>query len=164
MTIVQHPDHLEYVDLATLYEHYNVRIRAFITRITSDHEAAEDLCQDTFLKALRNWHRRRHSGSTIAWLYEIARNTAYDHLRRRQGIVMTALQCVDDDASDDQIARLHPDLPQAFAQLNPRTRQALLLFYAGYRTQEIAAMAGTSDSAIKHLIVRGRARLRAQAA
>jgi RNA polymerase sigma-70 factor (ECF subfamily) len=164
MTLVQYPDHLEYADLAHLYEHYGTRIRAFITRITSDREAAEDLCHDTFLKALCGWHRRRQAGSTIAWLYQIARNTAYDHLRRRQGIVMTALQRLDDEASDDQIARLQPDLPRELAQLSPRTRQALLLFYAGYRTQEIAAIAGTSDSAIKHLIVRGRARLRAQAA
>jgi RNA polymerase sigma-70 factor (ECF subfamily) len=162
-SIHNHPDAEEF-DLANLYEHYGARIRAFITRITSDREAAEDLCHDTFLKALAGWHRRRQAGSTIAWLYQIARNTAYDHLRRRQGIVMTALQRLDDEVSDDQIARLHPDLPQAFAQLNPRTRQALLLFYAGYRTQEIAAMAGTTDSAIKHLIVRGRARLRARAA
>ena len=164
MTIIQHPDHPDYADLANLYEHYGARIRAFITRITSDREAAEDLCHDTFLKALCGWHRRRQAGSTIAWLYQIARNTAYDHLRRRQGIVITALQYVDDEVSDDQIARLHPDLPGALAQLSPRTRQALLLFYAGYRTQEIAAIAGTSDSAIKHLIVRGRARLRTQAA
>src|SRR5262245_26334291 len=145
MTIIQHPDHLEYADLANLYEHYGARIRAFITRITSDREAAEDLCQDTFLKALCGWHRRRQAGSTIAWLYQIARNTAYDHLRRRQAIVMMTLQHVDDEASDDQIARLHPDLPRELAQLSPRTRQALLLFYAGYRTQEIAAIAGTSD-------------------
>jgi RNA polymerase sigma factor (sigma-70 family) len=164
MTIVQHPNHLEYADLANLYEHYGARIRAFITRITSDREAAEDLCQDTFLKALCGWQRCRQAGSTIAWLYQIARNTAYDHLRRREGVVLTPLQCVDDEASDDQIARLHPDLPRAFAKLSPQTRRALLLFYAGYRTREIAEMAGTSDSAIKHLIVRGRARLRAEAA
>ena len=74
------------------------------------------------------------------------------------------LQHADAETSDDQIARLHPDVPRALARLSPRTRQALLLFYAGYRTQEIAAMAGTSDSAVKHLIVRGRARLRAEAA
>jgi RNA polymerase sigma factor (sigma-70 family) len=164
MSIIHnHPDAEEF-DLANLYEHYGARIRVFITRITSDCESAEDLCHDTFLKALCGWHRRRQAHSTIAWLYQIARNTAYDHLRRRQGIVITALQHADDEVSDDQIARLHPDLPRELAKLSPRTRQALLLFYAGYRTQEIAAIAGTSDSAIKHLIVRGRARLRAEAA
>jgi RNA polymerase sigma factor (sigma-70 family) len=164
MPIAQKPYHVEDTELADLYERYRARIRAFITGIIGDREAAEDLCQDTFLKALRSWQRRRQAGSTIAWLYQIARNTAYDHLRRRQGVVLTELQRADTEAHDDQIGRLHPDLPQALAKLTPQTRQALLLFYAGYRTQEIATMAGTSDSAVKHLIARGRARLRAQAA
>jgi RNA polymerase sigma factor (sigma-70 family) len=164
MPIAHHLNHDEAAELADLYERYRARIRAFITRITGDQEAAEDLCQDTFLKAMRGWQGRRQTRSTIAWLYQIARNTAYDHLRRRQGVVLTALERVDTEAHDDQIARLQPDLPRALASLSPHTRRALLLFYAGYRTQEIAVMAGTSDSAVKHLIVRGRARLRAQAA
>jgi RNA polymerase sigma-70 factor (ECF subfamily) len=164
MPTVHHPNHNEAAELADLYERYRARIRAFITRITGDQEAAEDLCQDTFLKALCGWQRRRRTSSTVAWLYQIARNTAYDHLRRRQAVILTALQRADAEVSDDQIARLHPDVPRALARLSPRTRQALLLFYAGYRTQEIAAMAGTSDSAVKHLLVRGRARLRAEAA
>jgi RNA polymerase sigma factor (sigma-70 family) len=164
MPTIHHPNHDHDTELTDLYERYRARIQLFITRITGDPEAAEDLCQDTFLKALCGWQRRRQASSTIAWLYQIARNTAYDYLRRRQGVIQTALQHADAEASDDLIARLHPDLPRAFANLSPRTRQALLLFYAGYRTQEIAAMAGTSDNAVKHLIVRGRARLRAEAA
>src|SRR5262245_56161202 len=115
MPIVHHPNHPEDADLADLYEHYGARIRIFITRITSDREAAEDLCHDTFLKALRGWQRRREAHSTRAWLYQIARNTAYDYLRRRQGMMLTPLQCVDDEASDDPIARLYLDLPRALA-------------------------------------------------
>ena len=164
MPTIHHPNHDQDTELADLYERYRARIRAFIARIIGDPQAAEDLCQDTFLKALRGWQRRRQASSSRAWLYQIARNTAYDYLRRRQGVVLTELQRADAEAHDDQIAGLHPDLPRALARLSPRTRQALLLFYAGYRTQEIAAMAGTSDSAVKHLLVRGRARLRAEAA
>jgi RNA polymerase sigma factor (sigma-70 family) len=72
----------EQIDLADLYERHAAHIRAFIAHLTSDSDAAEDLCHDTFLKALRGWSGRRQTGSTVAWLYQIARNTAYDYLRR----------------------------------------------------------------------------------
>src|SRR5262245_52751265 len=108
MPTVHHPNHDQNTELADLYERYRARIQLFIARITGDPEAAEDLCQDTFLKALRGWQRRRQMSSTIAWLYQIARHTAYDYLRRRQGMILTALQHATAETSDDQIARLHP--------------------------------------------------------
>ena len=152
---------IDEIDLGSLYESHSTRIRAFIARLIDDREAAEDLCHDTFLKAVRSWGSRRLGGSATAWLYQIARNTAYDYLRRRLGIVIMDLQAADTEAGVNQLACLYPDLPLQLARLPTRTRQALLLFSAGYRTQEIAANAGTSDMVIKHLISRGRRRLRA---
>ena len=91
MPIVRHLNNDQDAELADLYERYRARIQRFITRITGDSEAAEDLCQDTFLKALRGWQRRRRTSSTVAWLYQIARNTAYDYLRRRQGVMRSGI-------------------------------------------------------------------------
>src|SRR5262245_59805187 len=131
----------EQMDLADFYERHAAQIRAFIAGLTSDSDTAEDLCHDTFLKALRGWSSRRQTGSTVAWLYQIARNTAYDYLRCSQGIIITDICGVDIEVRDDQIARIYPDLPEQLAKLSSQTRHALLLFGAGYRTQEIATMA-----------------------
>ena len=41
-----------------LYEEYQRPVLAYLTRLVSDREAAEDLCQETFIKAMRGWERR----------------------------------------------------------------------------------------------------------
>ncbi len=81
--IVHHPRHADHTHLAELYEREGPRLRAFVARLSGDPDAAEDLCHDAFLKALQGWSTRRLEGSTRAWLYQIARHTAYDYLRQR---------------------------------------------------------------------------------
>ena len=65
----------------SLYEAYHGPVLAHLTRLVDDRSTAEDLCQETFLKALRGWARHDPAASPVAWLYRIATNTAYDHLR-----------------------------------------------------------------------------------
>src|SRR4029078_129025 len=84
-----------------LYEHYQRPLLAYLTRLVSDREAAEDLCQETFIKALRGGCRRDQSASVAAWLYRIATNTAYDHLRRRRRIRFTVLMEADQPPSGE---------------------------------------------------------------
>src|SRR3954465_1006970 len=82
-----------------LYEEYQRPLLAYLTRLVSDREAAEDLCQETFIKAMRSWEQRDTSASASAWLYRIATNTAYDYLRRRRRIRFTALLDTDQPPS-----------------------------------------------------------------
>ncbi len=74
-----------------LYQEYQRPLLAYLTRLVSDREAAEDLCQETFIKAMRGWEQRDAAASVTAWLYRIATNTAYDFLRRRRRIRFTGL-------------------------------------------------------------------------
>src|SRR5215213_2295332 len=74
-----------------LYQEYQRPLLAYLTRLVSDREAAEDLCQETFIKAMRGWEQRDAAASVTAWLYRIATNTAYDFLRRRRRIHFTGL-------------------------------------------------------------------------
>src|ERR1044071_3084807 len=67
-----------------LYHEHRRALLVYLARLVDDREAAEDLCQETFLKALRNWARHDPAASPVAWIYRIATNTAYDHLRRRR--------------------------------------------------------------------------------
>jgi RNA polymerase sigma-70 factor (ECF subfamily) len=158
---VQHLRHADHADLAELYKREGPRLRAFVARLSGDPDVAEDLCHDTFLKALEGWSMRRLDGSARAWLYQIARHTVYDYLRQRAHFVSTplcttslAVGCTSGDARD---------LSLALAELPPRTRAVLLLFGLGYRIQEIATLTGMRCGAVKSVMHRGRAHLRAQA-
>ena len=157
---LQHGQPTASADLAELYEREGPRLRAFVARLSGEPDAAEDLCHDAFLKALQSWSTRRADGNTLAWLYQIARHVVYDDLRRRARVVITPL-CAASLAVDCTSSGTR-DLAVMVAALPPRTRAVLLLFGAGYRIHEIAALAQMQRGAVRSLMHRGRAHLRAQ--
>jgi RNA polymerase sigma-70 factor (ECF subfamily) len=148
-----------------LYEAYRRPILAHLTRLVSDREVAEDLCQETFLKALRGWEARDPAASASAWLYRIATNTAYDYLRRRRRIHFIRLNDFDQPlgseyAIESQLDEGEP-VQRALAQLPPIYRLPLVLHsLEGRSTQEIANALGCSTSAVKTRLFRARARFR----
>ena len=76
----------------SLYAAYRGPLLAHLTRLVDDRATAEDLCQETFLKVLRAWETGAPIVNVSAWVYRIATNTAYDHLRRRRCIHFTSLR------------------------------------------------------------------------
>ena len=159
--IVHHPRHADHTDLAELYEREGPRLRAFVARLCGDPAVAEDLCHDAFLKALQGWSTRRMEENTRAWLYQIARHTVYDYLRQRVHLRTLPLETASVWVEHTSDVR---DFTVALAALPPRTRTMLLLFGVGYCIQEIAALTGMQCGAVRSVMHRGRAHLRAQAA
>lgn len=161
------PTHSSVADetqIATLYADYGHALRAHLRRLVSDQEAAEDLCHETFIKAMRAWDQRDPSASVTAWLYRIATNTAYDHLRRRQRIRFMPLSDTtpfdEPSAVESQIDVQEP-VRQALAQLPPIYRLPLIMHSCnGQSTQEIAKALGCSNSAVKTRLFRARERFR----
>lgn len=148
-----------------LYEEYQRPLLAYLTRLVSDREAAEDLCQETFIKAMRGWEGRDASASPVAWLYRIATNTAYDYLRRQRRIRFTPL--LDSEEPNGEVAALGSQLDErepvlkALEQIPTMYRLPLLLHSCeGRSTQEIADSLGVSNSAIKTRLFRARERFR----
>ncbi len=70
----------------TLVERYQQRIGGYLYRLVGDRETAEDLTQETFLRAYRALATARTVGAFRAWLFRIATNRARDHLRRQRRI------------------------------------------------------------------------------
>ncbi|MFE6189657.1 sigma-70 family RNA polymerase sigma factor [Streptomyces sp. NPDC056465] len=57
-------------------------VRRYVTALADDFQVAEDLVQETFLRAVSTVHLFRGRGSARAWLLTIARRTVVDNLRR----------------------------------------------------------------------------------
>lgn len=66
----------------TAFEAYRDQIRRYIANLVQDPVQAEDLVQDTFLRAHRNRESLRDPVALKAWLYRIATNVCCDHFRR----------------------------------------------------------------------------------
>lgn len=69
---------------ATLFETYQGPITGYLYRLVRDREVAEDLAQDTFIKAYKALNRTTPDLNFRAWLYRIATNTATSYFRRQK--------------------------------------------------------------------------------
>ncbi|MEP2937614.1 MAG: sigma-70 family RNA polymerase sigma factor [Gilvibacter sp.] len=68
----------------TLYAMYAESVLGIIYNIVRDHDVAQELCQDVFIKVWNKANQYDDSkGRFFTWLINIARNTAIDHLRSR---------------------------------------------------------------------------------
>lgn len=68
--------------LATLFERHHRGLFRYLFRMLRQRTLCEDLVQDVFLKVLRKAGSFRGEGSFKAWLFNIARNDALNHLRK----------------------------------------------------------------------------------
>jgi RNA polymerase sigma-70 factor, ECF subfamily len=153
------------VTVETLYMTYQAAVLAYLTRLVDDRATAEDLCQETFLKVLRAWDSVSLIVNVNAWLYRIATNTAYDHLRRRRCVRFMPLRESLPTPSDahSMESRLNEQEPvqQALARLPAQYRDLLVLRdSAGHSTEEIASALGCSPNAVRLRLFRARERFR----
>jgi RNA polymerase sigma-70 factor (ECF subfamily) len=138
-------------------------LRAFAISLTRNPDQAEDLVQDTLLKACDKRDSFELGTSLQAWLFTILRNSFHtEHRKRRrevedsEGTHAQALVSL-----PDQIARLElQDLSIALSKLDADQRQAILLVGAEGMSYEDAAMAaGVPLGTIKSRVNRARHRL-----
>ena len=80
-----------------LVQRYQRRIYALAYHMTSSHEDADDIVQDTFTKAYRSLRRFQGKSSFYTWIYAIASNLALNLLRRRKRRPMNSLDSLDED-------------------------------------------------------------------
>jgi RNA polymerase sigma-70 factor (ECF subfamily) len=157
MSTNEHPQSVEH-----LYREHRRPILAYLIRLIDDREAAEDLCQETFLKALRGWAQHDQSANPIAWIYRIATNTAYDHLRRRRRAILTPLvEAIPGGYTPELWLGERELVRSALAQLPAHYREPLLLqVCAGHSLSEIADALDCTTSAVKMRLLRARERFR----
>jgi RNA polymerase sigma-70 factor (ECF subfamily) len=150
--------------IEALYRAQHATLLAYLMRLVGERAAAEDLCHETFLKALRGWDQHAEVANPSAWLRRIATNTAYDYLRRRRRIRFAPLDETTrpPDAADSIESRLHEQEPvrRVLAQLSPQARRLLLCASAGHSTEELAAALECTGAAVRLRLFRARQQFR----
>lgn len=69
-----------------LLKKYLKPVYNFLYRMTNDHAALDDLTQTTFIKAWKNIEKFNYSRSFKAWIFTIAKNTAYDYFKKKKTV------------------------------------------------------------------------------
>ena len=137
-------------------------LRRFLTALCcGDSQLADDIAQETFVKAYLASHDLRDVGSFSSWIFRIAYNT-FVNSRRSCRVAIgfdEAPQMADSGKADDSFR--YQALYQALDALPPLERSALLLFYMeGYSVKEISEIVSASEEAVKTRLSRGRSHLR----
>lgn len=70
-------------EFTALVTDFRTRAFAFLLQMVGNREDAMDLLQDGFLKLHTKWHLRDPSRPFAPWMYQVFRNLAIDHLRKR---------------------------------------------------------------------------------
>ena len=139
------------------------RLRAFAISLTRDVTQADDLVQDTILKAWSNMDKFDPGSNLDAWLFTILRNTFYSGLRKTRREVQDsdgafAATLSERPAHDSRLAL--KDFQRAFDRLSPEHREVLILIGAsGFSCEEAAGMMGVAVGTVKSRASRARRRL-----
>jgi RNA polymerase sigma-70 factor (ECF subfamily) len=142
---------------------YEKQIFNFLRQFTRNPHDAEDLTQETFVKAFRSLHRYNASLAFAPWLFAIARRTAASHFRSAKQFEQLP---TDSEAAEENPATVleqsdeQKSLWKLVRTLKPKQAEAVWLRYAeGFSVAETARVMGTNQVHVKVLLHRARSSL-----
>jgi len=154
-----------------LVERHSRHVFRLACRMTGKPEDAEDVVQETFIRAFRQLGRFEARSNFSTWLYRIAYNCAIDFIRarphREQNEERETLESMSDvvtsPGADDMVyaGQISDRVQQALEELSPKERAAFLMrHYHGHSIEEIGASLGLKTNATKHSIFRAVKKMR----
>jgi len=153
---------------------YLKSIYSFVFRLVNDRDVADDLTQETFVKAWKNLKSFDQSKSFKTWLFTIAKNTTFDWLKKKKEIPFSNFadeegenwleNVADENILPDEILErsdLAEELDGILQKLPPHYRAILLLHYKeDFSLHEIAEILGEPYNTIKSRHQRGLGKLK----
>ena len=145
------------MELEDIFRAHQKEVYVYLLRVVGDAHLAEDLAQETFLRAFRAALTFRGDSSVRTWIFSIARRVLARHFERSRPEELG----VDDDRmlEVDPGARL--EISEALASLPFGPREAVVLCdVLGLTPSDAAEVAGTNANALRVRLHRGRALFR----
>ena len=139
---------------------------AYVSRkCGGQRELAEDVTQETWLRAVREWRANGAPDNPIAWLTTVARNLILMHLRKRETVSLDDVASIEvlaaESGADNDDAEISALVQDALTRLPPAEAQLLESFhYNRFKMSQLAETHGVSERAIEGRLRRARERLR----
>ena len=165
-----------------LYERYALNIERFIAWKTGDSDTTKDLVQMTFMRAFNNLNKYRKRSSFKTWLFTIAKNACYDHLRKlkkeREIFVNPSVKSKDRESDNGELLEIPvPDtapgpedlfyrkkynliIREALNRLSEKQETVILLQQRGFSHAEISEITGDPGKTVATQIFYAREKLR----
>lgn len=162
-----------------VYAH-DQRVLKLALRITGSQVDAQDIYQETFLRAFKKLTSFRFECTFSTWIYRIATNVCLDHLRRKRTSKETSAAAVNADGEEYDLLNQVPDnrppnnpeqqvlgwelgtkMLQALTKLTPRERIVFeMKHYQGLRLCTVSGILNCSEATIKTTLFRATRKLR----
>ncbi len=140
-----------------LVRKYQEKLYWHIRRMVMNHDDANDVCQNMFIKVWKNLDNFKENSKLYTWLYRIATNESLTFLNKKKRKATTALETDDYDLSAQLTADPYFDgddmqilLQNAIAILPDKQKAVFLMrYYDGLKYDEMSEMLDTSVGALK---------------
>ncbi|MBL7940946.1 MAG: sigma-70 family RNA polymerase sigma factor [Flavobacteriales bacterium] len=140
-----------------LVRQYQRRLYAFVRRMVTDHDEAQDVLQNTFVKVWTGLDSFRADAQLYSWLYRIAHNECLNHLRRmKRGLfvnndtVIERLTTTLDKSEHFSGDEIQKKLQKAVMRLPDKQRAVFTMkYFDGMKYEDMSGVTGTSIGALK---------------
>lgn len=152
---------MEHKNLTKWFDEYGESVLTYILLMVRDYQQAEDLTQETFIKAYRHQERFKQQSSVKTWLFSIAHNVTKDFFRKKhplQHYLGLTMEEKDDQPMPEQIVVMNfqtEQLYRAIQQLKPSYKHVIILRkLKEFSTAETAFILNWSESKVKMTLKR----------
>jgi RNA polymerase sigma-70 factor, ECF subfamily len=158
----------ESVVVSSAWDAYRFELLAYLRRMGSHNQSAEDLLQESYARLMAEVRSGRAPLNTRAWLYAVARNLARSGGRRQRVAQLNRQRLAVRDSiqsAEELYVQRESDrfVSALLADVDPIDRMCLLMAAEGYGSAEIARAVASTDGAVRTRLHRVRRRLRARA-
>jgi len=148
-----------------IFKEYRARIYSYLVRLSNNREVAENISQEVWLRLATNTPDFTEKNSLACWLFTVARNLFYSHLRKnikRRAILKINLLLLIEDGpkspfEEAACSEQEAQLERALVELPLKYREIILLVILdGMDTREAAALCGISYTAARTRLSRAK--------
>ena len=151
--------------LAELYDKYREEILLYVYSLCHSMEAAEDITQEVFVKAILSLSD--HHENFRAWLYMVARNLTYNHNRKNKNKAKVEEELKHGPTAEPDISEKvvmkeqYKELYAAIEKLSDQYREILIMqYFSNMQLKEVAEVLGISHGNARVLATRARNKLK----
>lgn len=132
-------------DIKKLYNMYSKDIYKFVISLTLNHEAAEDIMQNTFVSAMKTLHTFKGSSSVKTWLIGIAKNEYYTYIRKTPKNIK--LEDIKEVSYNQETNEVYISVIEEIQKLQEPQKQILILRLINELSfKEIGSIVGKSEN------------------
>lgn len=149
------------MEIEELYGRSYKEILTYCAAMTKDSAAAEDLVQETYMRAMTHWEDLEDlsRGQRRSWLYKTARNLFIDQARKRSRETpaeeeQLALASFQEDLSQAAVGQLIARLPEGERAL------FTMRYFEGYNSKELGELFGLPPATVRSRLASAKRRLR----